>query len=75
MDWTECAVVETVPGRMGGQPVVKDSRVRPEDLLVNRSEGVAWLAENHGLRVEAVREVLAFYDANRGRMSSKRHTH
>jgi uncharacterized protein (DUF433 family) len=36
MDWTKCSAVETVPGRMGGQPVVKDSRVRPEDLLVNR---------------------------------------
>ena len=46
MDWKKCAVVETVPGRVSDEPVIKGSRVRPDDVVVNRAEGEAWLAEN-----------------------------
>src|SRR5215472_1690675 len=41
INWTECAAIEIVPGRVSGAPVIKDSRVRPEDLIVNRAEGEA----------------------------------
>jgi uncharacterized protein (DUF433 family) len=61
IDWSKCPDVESVPGRCSGAWVVKDSRVRPEDLIINRAEGEAWLAENHGLPIETVREVLRFY--------------
>ncbi len=68
-DWTDCAAIETVPGRMAGQPVVRNSRVRPEDLLVNREQGTEWLARGHGLPPETIREVFAFHDAReRGRV-------
>ena len=65
MNWKECAAVETVPGRVSGAPVNKGSRVRPDDLVVNRAEGEAWLAKNYDLRIEAVREVLSFYDQHK----------
>ena len=65
IDWTECTLIETIPGRMGGQPVIRDSRVRPEDLLINRDQGVEWLARSHGIRPEIVRQVFAFYDAHK----------
>ena len=65
MNWKECAAVETVPGRVSGEPVIKGSRVRPDDLLVNRAEGEVWLAENYDLPIEAVREVLRFYDRHK----------
>jgi uncharacterized protein (DUF433 family) len=65
MDWKECAAVETVPGRVSGAPVIKGSRVRPGDLVVNRAEGEAWLAENYDLPVETVREVLNYYDRHK----------
>ena len=65
INWTECAAVETVPGRLAGVPVIKDSRVRPEDLIINRAEGEAWLAENYELPIERVREVLSFYDRHK----------
>ena len=62
LNWTECAAMETVPGKMAGQPVIRGTRVRPQDLLVNREEGLAWLSENFSLPVETIREVLAFHD-------------
>ena len=65
MNWRECAAVETVPGRMSGAPVIKGSRVRPDDLIVNRAEGEAWLAENFELPIEMVREVQSFYDRHK----------
>ena len=65
MNWKECAAVETVPGRVSGEPVIKGSRVRPDDLVVNRAEGEAWLAENYDLPIETVRDVLTFYDRHK----------
>jgi uncharacterized protein (DUF433 family) len=65
MNWKECAVVEIVPGRVSGAPVILGSRVRPDDLIVNRNEGEAWLAENFELPIATVREVLRFYDRHK----------
>jgi uncharacterized protein (DUF433 family) len=64
MDWIACAVVETVPGRVSGQPVIKGTRVRPDDLVVNRTMGEEWLSDAFALPLDVVREVLAFYDAH-----------
>ena len=65
IDWSECAAIETVPGKMSGAPVVRGTRVRPEDLLVNRSEGLPWLEENFGVPVPVISEVFAFHDAKK----------
>lgn len=67
MDWTDCAATEMVPGKLSGQPVIRNSRVRPEDLVTNREQGAEWLARNHGIPVQTVREVLAFYDRHHKR--------
>lgn len=34
MDWTGCDLVERVPGKVGGRPVVKGTRIEPDFLLV-----------------------------------------
>ena len=65
MDWTECALIETAPGKMSGQPVPRGTRVRPRDLLINREEGVDWLARNHGIEPETIQKLFAFYDARK----------
>ena len=65
IDWMDCAAIETVPGRLSGQPVIRGTRVRPEDLLANRDQAVEWLAKGHGLEPDVIREVSAFYDARK----------
>ncbi len=60
MDWSECPLVERVPGKVSGAPVIVHSRVRPHDLIANRAEGLEWLADD--LPLETVKAVLAFYD-------------
>jgi uncharacterized protein (DUF433 family) len=62
IDWTKCPAIECVPGRLSGQPVIRDSRVPPEVLVDNRAEGIKWLAENYYIPPATIREVLAFYD-------------
>jgi uncharacterized protein (DUF433 family) len=62
MDWSECPLVECVPGKVSGAPVIVHSRVRPHDLIANRAEGLEWLADNFALPLETVEAVLAFYD-------------
>lgn len=69
MDWTDCAEIERAPGRLSGDPVLRGSRVRPSDLLLNAAEGAEWLAEAHQLPLEQVRAVLAFYHENQGQLA------
>ena len=64
IDWTECALIEAVPGKMSGAPVLRGTRVRPEDLVINRDQGVDWLADSHGIAPDVIRGVFAFYDAH-----------
>ena len=62
MEWTDCPVIEVVPNRMSGAPVLHRSRVRPEDLIGNLVEGAEWMADAFGLPLDDVRAVLDFYD-------------
>ena len=61
MEWTDCPVIEVVPNRMSGTPVLRRSRVRPEDLIGNLAEGAEWMADAFGLPLDDVRAVLDFY--------------
>jgi uncharacterized protein (DUF433 family) len=67
MNWSECSLVEVIPGKLSGAPVIMHSRVRPDDLVANRDEGHEWLAENYSLPLETVRMVLEFYERQTGR--------
>jgi uncharacterized protein (DUF433 family) len=33
MDWLECKDIEAIPGKMGGRPVVKGTRIEPETIV------------------------------------------
>lgn len=39
MDWTGCELVETVPGKVAGQPVVKGTRIPADVVLVDEEHG------------------------------------
>lgn len=69
MDWIDCPLIEKVPGKLGGAPVIRHSRVRPGDLLVNRQQGEKWLADAYRLPLDAVRQVLAFYDQHQEQLA------
>jgi uncharacterized protein (DUF433 family) len=39
MDWTGCDVIEQVPGKVGGRPVIEGTRIEPEVILVDEEYG------------------------------------
>lgn len=38
-DWTGCELVERVPGRCGGRPTIRGTRIEPELLLIEAELG------------------------------------
>lgn len=62
MDWTGCAVVESVPGKMSGVPVLRHTRLPADWLLRDFDEGmtIAELDEAFGLDQNDLREMLQF---------------
>ena len=63
MVWTGCAEVEIVPGKMGGAPVVKGTRVEPDTILTDYDLGspVEEIHENFPtVPVETIRKIIVF---------------
>ena len=61
MDWTDCPIIEVVPGKVSGAPVVRGTRMRPQDIVGNAEMGAEWIADAHGMAIEDVRTVLDFW--------------
>lgn len=60
--WKDCAAVETVPGRLGGRPVVKDSRVAADTILETEELGetAEETACNYGLKLQDVIDIRSY---------------
>ena len=61
MDWAGCEYVERVAGRLGGAPVVKDSRVRADTVLESyqMGESVEEIAYSYSIKAELIVSVLS----------------
>jgi uncharacterized protein (DUF433 family) len=63
MDWNDCEIVERVPGRMSGQPVVKGTRVLAQTIVDNFEGGstVEEIHENYPhLPVDSIRRIVMY---------------
>jgi uncharacterized protein (DUF433 family) len=60
--WKDCPAVETVPDRLGGRPVVKDSRVAAETILESEELGetAEETAYNYGLKLQDVLDIRSY---------------
>jgi uncharacterized protein (DUF433 family) len=61
MDWSSCDIVEIVPGKVSGVPLVKNTRVPAETVAVSAELGETpeEIAYNYDLRLEDVITILA----------------
>ena len=61
--WDDCDEVERVPGKVGGRPVVKGTRIEPETVLVEQEYGRT-PEQTHAsflrCRVETIRAIQAY---------------
>ena len=58
MDWTGCDLVERVPGKVSGQPVIKGTRILADQIVEDAALGssVEEIAENYpSLPIETIR--------------------
>ena len=65
MDWSGCRLVEVIPGKVSGVPLIRHTRV-PVDLVIasrNSGETVEEIAYNYDLDPEEIRAVLSYRDS------------
>ncbi|MGI4946009.1 MAG: DUF433 domain-containing protein [Janthinobacterium lividum] len=62
IDWLACSIVEVVPGKVGGVPIIKNTRLPVTAITVNYDGGVepSEIAELFSVSLDAVHEVLRF---------------
>jgi uncharacterized protein (DUF433 family) len=63
VEWTNCELIEQVPGKMGGRPVIKGTRIEPEIVIIDEEYGRT-PEQTHAsfptLSVETIRAIRAF---------------
>jgi len=69
IDWTLCSIVEAVPGRLSGAPVLKNTRLPVDAILTNYDAGLEPLevAAIFEIAVADVRTILAFRESELAR--------
>jgi uncharacterized protein (DUF433 family) len=62
MDWSGCEMIEVIPGKVSGLPVIRGSRVPADQVLENHDAGetVEDIAYNFDLNPDDIRNVLAY---------------
>ena len=62
MDWKDCPLIEIVPGKVSGVPLLKGTRLPADTVLENYKSGspVAEIAENFDMPEQTIRAVLRY---------------
>jgi uncharacterized protein (DUF433 family) len=62
VDWSGCPIVEVVPGKVSGVPIIRGSRVPADQVVENHDAGESPenIAYNFDLDPEDIRVVLAY---------------
>ena len=69
LDWTQCELIECVPGKVSGRPVVRGTRIMPEAIVgsYDLGETIEELCEGFPtLSVTQIRRLIEFAHAHRG---------
>ena len=71
IDWTQCGIVEMVPGRLGGAPVLKNTRLPVDAILTNFDAGLEpeQVAGIFEVSLSDVRTILAFRERHFARLA------
>jgi uncharacterized protein (DUF433 family) len=63
MTWETCDLIERIPGKVSGKPVIKGTRVEPDTLVADYEMGspVEEIHDNFpSVPVDTIRRILAF---------------
>ncbi len=71
IDWTACDLVERVPGKVSGQPIVRGTRILPDPIVrcFDRGESLEDIQEAWpSLSIEQIETLIAFAHVQRGQL-------
>jgi uncharacterized protein (DUF433 family) len=69
IDWTACELIECVPGKVSGRPIVRGTRILPDAIVdsYDLGESIEELREGFpALSVEQIKRLIEFAHARRG---------
>ncbi|MCX6591123.1 MAG: DUF433 domain-containing protein [Acidobacteria bacterium] len=70
LDWTGCELVERVPGKVSGRPIVRGTRILADTIVQDAELGspTAEIQENYpDLTVQTIEQLIAFAAARQRR--------
>ena len=69
IDWTACELIEQVPGKVSGRPIVRGTRILPEAIVDSNDlgESIEELQEGFpALSAAQIKRLIEFAHAQRG---------
>ena len=72
VDWTQCELIEQVPGKVSGRPIVRGTRIMPDAIVdsYDLGETIDELREGFpSLTVDQIKRLIDFAHAKRGQPS------
>jgi len=71
IDWTECELIEQIPGKVSGKPIVRGTRILPEAIVNSwdMGESIEDLREGFpSLTTAQIRRLIEFAQSRRGQL-------
>lgn len=69
LDWMQCELIEQIPGKVSGRPIVRGTRILP-DAIVNSYDLGDTIEEIHegfpALSIDQIKRLIEFAHARRG---------
>ncbi len=68
IDWTQCELIESVPGKVSGRPIVRGTRIMPDAIVdsFDLGETIDELREGFpSLSVSQIKRLIEFAHAKR----------
>ena len=72
IDWTQCELIEQVPGKVSGRPIVRETRILPDAIVACFDAGgtLADIREDYpGLSSPQIQRLVEFAHAHRGQLA------
>jgi uncharacterized protein (DUF433 family) len=71
IDWMQCELIEQVPGKVSGRPIVRGTRILPDAIVDSFDAGGTLddIREDYpGLSIQQIQRLIEFAHAQRGQL-------
>ena len=71
IDWTDCELVERIPGKVSGRPIVRGTRILADTIVQDAELGspLEEIQENYpDLSLAQIQQLISFAHSHRGQL-------